>query len=150
MILTFFYISHVRPYKEQQYKRRETLANIGNSAGLFKFIVKYLAGVPEPLLQFAKELNEKKGPTEALREKFGPSLLSLTKFTVELNALTSVVCSSRTANSEVEDCLQRSLTLFEGEVKQFLTLLENVLCDSPFFVKSEEIAKFQASQTTRQ
>lgn len=131
---------------EQQHKRREGLASIGNSTGIFKTIVKYLGGVPEPLLQFAKQINCPQGPTEALREKYGPFLSPLIQFAIELNALTVIVSSNRSASPQLKDCFDRSLIAFESQVQLLISHLEAILENSPFFVSHEEIEQFKTSQ----
>lgn len=130
---------------EQQWKRRETLASVGNASGIWRYIIKYLAGVPEPLLQFAKEINSPKGPTEALRNKFGSALSELTHFAIELNALTATVeLSTGPVPNSVNDCLNESLALYEHEVQQFVQLLETVITNSPFFIVPEQAAALRA------
>lgn len=125
---------------DQQWKRRETLAGVGNATGIWRYIIKYLAGVPEPLLQFAKEINSPKGPTEAIRTKFGSALSVLTRFAIELNALTATLEPHTRANIDrIGECLQKGLTLYEPEVRQFVRLLEIVITNSPFFVKPEQV-----------
>lgn len=131
---------------EQQHKRRETLASIGNSTGIFKTIVKYLAGVPDALLQFARQINSDRGPTEALREKYGLFLSSLIQFAIELNALTIIVSSERSPSPQLRDCVNRCLTVFEGQVMVLISSLESVLQHSPFFVSHDEIEQFKATQ----
>lgn len=126
---------------DQQWKRRENLAMIGNATGVWKWLVRYLAGVPEPLLAFAKQINSKRGPTEALRAKFGGSLKELARFSIELDGL----CTAASATSDevlidkTRCQLEKSLGLYETEVDKFVQLLEKVIVSSPFFVSPEEI-----------
>lgn len=127
---------------EQQWKRRENLAMIGNASGIWKWMVRYLAGVPQPLLDFAKQINAQRGPTDALRVKFGGALSELARFSVELNALctaASLMGSDDTAMMErVRKQVEESLVMYEREVEKFVQLLEKVIVNSPFFVSSEQ------------
>lgn len=130
---------------EQQWKRRETLASVGNATGIWKWLVKYLAGVPEPLLQFAKDINSPKGPTEALRAKFGSALSQLTTFAIELNAFcAAVVLANSLADRDFHEHLDRSITCYEQEVDKFVHCLETVITNSPFFVEPDQIAALKA------
>lgn len=133
---------------EQQWKRRETLASVGNATGIWKWVVKYLAGVPEPLLQFAKDINSPKGPTEALRAKFGSALRQLSSFAIELNALCAVsVMANGMPDQDLADQLELSLACYEQEVQKFVNLLETVLTNSPFFVQPDQVAALKTENS---
>lgn len=126
---------------KQQFKRRETLASVGNASGIWKWVVKHLAGVPEALLQFAKEINAPKGPTEALREKFGPALQLLLTFAQQVNACTLAMRESSTEvdHEEIFRILDQGLAVYKEEVSRFLDGLHAALADSPFFVTPDQI-----------
>ena len=123
---------------DQQWKRRENLAMVGNSTGVWKLLVRYIAGVPAPLLMFAKSINSPSGPTEALRSKFGGVLRELVVVANEMNALT-VAIEHESENIDHEilgDCLNE----FTNETEKFVELLNRVIVNSPFFVKADEVA----------
>lgn len=125
---------------EQQYKRRESLAMIGNASGVFRWMMRYLGGVPAPLLAFARDINAPNGPTEALRVKFGDTLRQLVAFAIEMNALCALVhvqCGEE--DEDVREELEEAVKVYEEEVTKFVRLLHEVIVDSPFFVSPEEV-----------
>lgn len=146
---------------EQQWRRRELLTGIGSATGIWRWVVRYLGGVPEPLLTFAREINAPNGPTDALRVKFSGALKELVQFAIEMNALcaaaerptsnaSDVVTGTVSANvsvmergEEVFGMLTRSLDLYEKEVDAFVELLEEVIVNSPFFVQPDELARYR-------
>lgn len=127
---------------DQQWKRRESLAMIGNASGVWKLLMRYLAGVPTPLLAFAENINSANGPTEALRSKFGTVLRQLAMVAVEMNALTAAMEFGGTdkAHKVLEACLLE----YQKEVDSFVVLLNRVIVNSPFFVRADEIAQLKA------
>lgn len=130
---------------EQQWRRRENLAMVGNATGIWRWLVRYLAGVPQPLLTFAKLINAPHGPTDALRAKFGAALRELSRFAIELNALcaATALAKSTEKHTEVRVQVAKSLTLYETEVDKFVELLEEVIVNSPFFISPEQIASIK-------
>lgn len=134
---------------EQQWSRRETLAAVGNATGIWKMIVRYLAGVPEPLLDFAKQINAPNGPTEELRAKFGPALMELIIFATHLHALAAALQigdASEKARSDALDVFSDAARTYHEEVRKFLELLTTVVSNSPFFVSPEQIASIKDAQ----
>lgn len=129
---------------QQQWRRREALSSIGNASGIWKWLVRFLAGVPQPLLTFAREINAPNGPTEALRAKFGGVLGELVGFAVEVNALLVAVGDDGVCHVEdahVEKVLEEGLTVYDREVERFVELLEEVIINSPFFAAEEAVAE---------
>lgn len=125
---------------KQQYERRENLSAIGNASGAFKLLVRYLGGVPEPLLDFARKINTPDGPTEEIRVKFGPTLVK---------HIDAARCCASLAESVAEilqnhpgDKYATKATKALGELaiellietEQFCELLETVVENSPFFL----------------
>lgn len=133
---------------EQQWRRRENLAMVGNATGIWKWLVRHLAGVPQPLLAFAKNINSPHGPTDALRVKFGGALAELLRFSIELNALcaATALAKSNEKHGEVKAQVAKSLTLYETEVDKFVVLLQEVIVNSPFFIKPEQITAFKPAK----
>lgn len=121
---------------EQQWARRETLSAVGNATGVWKLAVRYIAGVPQPLLDFARQINVPNGPTEELRLKFGPVLTTLVTFAAELRAFAvGVEDPDEPALSAFADAAAN----FQEEVDSFCTLLTKVVEESPFFVTPQQI-----------
>ena len=123
---------------EQQWRRRENLAAVGNATGVWKLLVRYLAGVPQPLLTFAKNINAKDGPTEALREKFGAALAELASFAIAMNALCAAAAKAG-GDEAAARLLQESLQVYEREIDAFVKLLQRVITNSPFFIDPDQI-----------
>lgn len=125
---------------EQQWKRRESLAAVGNSSGIWKLVVRYLAGVPEPLLAFAREINSKNGPTDALRIKFSPALVEMTRFAIEMNALCTIL--NHTNNVDYKTViaqLEHAQNTLQAEANDFVKQIQVVLTASPFFVHPGDV-----------
>lgn len=134
---------------KQQWSRRETLSMVGNSTGIWKLAVKFIAGVPQALLDFARDINVPNGPTEELRCKFGPVLAQLTEMAAEINQLKHAVSindSDSTDNDTVKavECLDEGARLLRKESEQFCELLTKVVENSPFFVSREDIERHKA------
>jgi hypothetical protein len=47
---------------------------------MFRVLVTYLAGVPQVLLDFVRQINDHNGPMEEQRARYGPPLYELTSF----------------------------------------------------------------------
>lgn len=126
---------------EQQWARRETLSAVGNATGIWKLAVRFIAGVPQPLLDFARQINLPNGPTEELRAKFGPVLTDLVAFAAELREFTDALTATAPAdnNEPALTALADAAVAFQEEVDSFCTLLTQVVEESPFFVTPEQI-----------
>lgn len=55
------------------------------SPGRTVYACRYLAGVPQVLLDFAKEINAKLGPMEEQRVRYGPDLYLVTTLGIKIN-----------------------------------------------------------------
>lgn len=44
-----------------QLERRRMLSMIGSASGVFKALIRYIAGVPQVLLDFVKQINDEEG-----------------------------------------------------------------------------------------
>ncbi|PXF41740.1 hypothetical protein BWQ96_08529 [Gracilariopsis chorda] len=126
---------------QQQWKRRENLAMIGNATGVWRWLFRYLAGVPDHLLTFARHINSPNGPTESLRVKFAPALHQLARCAIDIH----VLCAALThVNDELHlhratAVIDACLTQYERDVDKFVLLLEQVIVNSPFFVHPADI-----------
>ncbi|XP_062231085.1 uncharacterized protein LOC133928665 isoform X2 [Phragmites australis] len=69
---------------KQQMERRVQLAQLGSATGVYKTLVRYLVGVPQVLLDFIQQINDDNGPMEEQRERYGPTLYTLTKLVLAI------------------------------------------------------------------
>ena len=135
---------------KQQWTRRETLSMVGNATGIWKLAVKYIAGVPQPLIDFAKQINTPNGPTEELRIKFGPTLQRIVRFCRELAALRLVLNQGDVQNlAECENVLNDAAVVLQKETDKFCVLLTKVVEESPFFVSSNDIDKLKKKNPSK-
>ncbi|XP_058075212.1 uncharacterized protein LOC131223736 isoform X2 [Magnolia sinica] len=67
-----------------QMGRRRQLAQLGSATGVYKTLVKYLVGVPQVLLDFIRQINDDQGPMDEQRQRYGPSLYSLTNMVLSI------------------------------------------------------------------
>lgn len=142
----------------QQNARREMLGSIGNASGLFRMLIATLSGVPDGLLRVARDLNKPGGPTEAIREKFHPTLTRIVHFAgyiantanAVLNSVQGRIGAVGSARANVVlndaekaalDQVSRSSTVLLGEVIRFTNLLDKVIKESPFTINPENVGK---------
>ena len=133
----------------QQWNRRETLGAVGNASGIWKIAVKVIAGVPEPLLDFAKQINVPNGPTEELRIKFAPVFYRLVEFSCEVAQFSKALQKNSAAgNTKDLDVAIGTLAVAANELlaetRRFCELLELVVESSPFFVSENQIKQISA------
>lgn len=127
---------------KQQWTRRETLSMVGNASGIWKLAVKFIAGVPQALLDFARDINVPDGPTEELRAKFGPVLTQLVEMATECNQLKQAGIESD--NVAGMEALDEGTRVLRKESEAFCELLTRVVEHSPFFVPPGEIERLKA------
>ncbi|KAG9443395.1 hypothetical protein H6P81_014735 [Aristolochia fimbriata] len=125
----------------QQMERRRQLAQLGSAAGVYKTLVKYLVGVPQVLLDFIKQINDDQGPMEEQRQRYGPSLYSLTSM-VLLIRLFFHLSWGRYETKKLEKgtlaILERAINLYTAEFERFLKFIGEVFANSPFFISAED------------
>ncbi len=133
---------------KQQWARRETLGAVGNATGIWKALVKFIAGVPEPLLDFAKQINVPNGPTEELRIKFAPVFGRLIEMSRELARLAEALAAGVVQKEErvALGVLADAAVELRKETERFCELLEIVVESSPFFVSQDQIEEIGASK----
>eukprot|EP00798_Chlamydomonas_sp_ICE-L_P029703 gene29703-5138_t len=131
-------------YLQQQWERRESLAQLGELSGMFKFLVKSLGGIPQVLLDFAKQINAKLGPMEEQRLKYGPDMYKGTSLGID----TDVCIHLLLENLDSLDTARLTATLFTlGGAVDFYThhiarvvvFLGHIFEKSPFFVDENAV-----------
>lgn len=135
---------------KQQMERRRQLAQLGSATGVYKTLVKYLVGVPQVLLDFIHKINDDHGPMEEQRQRYGPTLYSLTSMAFKIRLFLSLAFS----RLEVRKLQKHEITVFEeavniytSEFERFVTFLREVFANSPFFITAEVAGSMQGSKT---
>mmetsp|Transcript_18611 Transcript_18611/g.39978 ORF Transcript_18611/g.39978 Transcript_18611/m.39978 type:complete len:487 (+) Transcript_18611:206-1666(+) len=134
-------------YLKQQWERRESLAQMGQLTGVYKILVKYMAGVPQVLLDFAKEINAKLGPMEEQRVTYGPDLYKVTTLGIRIDVCAAVWAESRArpgykagvSDTKVVEALQTAINFYAHHVDRVISFLGEIFSKSPFFVTAADI-----------
>eukprot|EP00898_Chlorokybus_atmophyticus_P009258 jgi/Chlat1/962/Chrsp108S01379 len=128
----------------QQMERRKTLASLGSATGVFKVLVKYLAGVPQVLLDFTRQINDHHGPMEEQRNKYGPPLYQLTQCINTIHLYTALwgKASPTEPNEALATLLKDTAAMYASEMQRYLKFLWNLFDKSPFLISAEEAMKF--------
>jgi hypothetical protein len=123
-----------------QMKRRETLAAIGNASGVWKALVKFIAGVPSSLLNFVKTINDPEGPIEEMRLKFAPNLYQVRKALNEVHIAVSISLTDPSAAGALLPSITAACDSLPTAVATYLKYLEQVMFTAPFFVTASQLA----------
>ncbi|KAL0923155.1 hypothetical protein M5K25_007201 [Dendrobium thyrsiflorum] len=125
----------------QQMERRRQLAQLGSAQGVYKTVVKYLVGVPQVLLDFIKQINDDQGPMEEQRQRYGPSLYSLTKMVLSIRfflLLSSGRAEKRKMQKDQLSVIQQAVQIYTSELEKFIEFIRVVFVNSPFFISAED------------
>ncbi|KAL5720627.1 hypothetical protein ACHQM5_013278 [Ranunculus cassubicifolius] len=128
---------------KQQMDRRRQLAQLGSATGVYKALVKYLVGVPQVLLDFVRQLNDDNGPMEEQRQRYGPSLYSLTKLAISIR-LFLVLSWGRFEENQIQkdkfDILVHAVNVYTTELERFIKFIGEVFVNSPFFISAADVS----------
>ncbi|XP_068668204.1 uncharacterized protein [Aristolochia californica] len=125
----------------QQMERRRQLAQLGSAAGVYKTLVKYLVGVPQVLLDFIKQINDDQGPMEEQRQRYGPSLYSLTRMVLSIRLFFHLSWGrfeTKKLERQTLAILERAVNVYTAEFERFLKFIGEVFANSPFFISAED------------
>ncbi|XP_020087080.1 uncharacterized protein LOC109709316 [Ananas comosus] len=126
---------------KQQMERRRQLAQLGSATGVYKTLVKYLVGVPQVLLDFIRQINDDNGPMEEQRERYGPSLYTLTKMVLNIR-LFLLLSWGRVEQQKIETenitIVQQAADVYTSEFEKFIKFIGEVFVNSPFFISAED------------
>ncbi|CAL9047350.1 uncharacterized protein LOC103977773 [Musa acuminata AAA Group] len=126
---------------QQQMERRRQLAQLGSASGVYKTLVKYLVGVPQVLLDFIRQINDDQGPMEEQRQRYGPSLYSLTKMVLNIR-LFLLLTWGRFEEKKIQmdqiSLMQHAVDLYTHEFEKFIKFISKVYANSPFFIRAED------------
>jgi hypothetical protein len=121
-------------------KRRETLASIGNASGVWKALVKFIAGVPSSLLNFVKTINDPEGPIEEMRLKFAPNLYQIRKALNDVHIAIAIILADPSTAEALLPCITSICNALPATVSSYLKYLEQVMFTAPFFVTASQLA----------
>ncbi|GAX80561.1 hypothetical protein CEUSTIGMA_g7998.t1 [Chlamydomonas eustigma] len=144
-------------YLKQQWARRESLAQMGQLSGVYKSMVKFIGGIPQVLLDFAKEINAKLGPMEEQRIKYGPDLYLATGLGIKIDIFTflwverlaeekksakggrkeSEKLPNRRSDEEVMSVLRPAIEFYAYHLLRCLEFLGSIFIKSPFFLDAD-------------
>ncbi|KAK6943320.1 hypothetical protein RJ641_024422 [Dillenia turbinata] len=125
----------------QQMERRRQLAQLGSATGVYKTLVKYLVGVPQVLLDFIRQINDDEGPMEEQRQRYGPSLYSLTSMVLSIRLflyLSWGQLDARKLQDSQVAVLEQAVDIYASEFERFIKFIGEVFANSPFFISAEE------------
>ncbi|URD93194.1 hypothetical protein MUK42_00884 [Musa troglodytarum] len=128
-------------WQQQMERWRRQLAQLGSASGVYKTLVKYLVGVPQVLLDFIRQINDDQGPMEEQRQRYGPSLYSLTKMVLNIR-LFLLLTWGRFEEKKIQmdqiSLLQHAVDLYTHEFEKFIKFISKVYANSPFFIRAED------------
>lgn len=125
---------------KQQMDRRQQLAQLGSATGAYKFIVKYLVGVPQVLLDFVRQINDVDGPMAEVQQRYGPPLYSLTTMVLNIRLCIALLWQQfgdKKLESHQITALEEAIDVYTFEFERFVAFLGEVFVDSPFFITAE-------------
>ncbi|KAK1312244.1 hypothetical protein QJS10_CPA07g01390 [Acorus calamus] len=125
----------------QQMERRRQLAQLGSATGVYKTLVKLLVGVPQVLLDFIQQINDDQGPMEEQRQRYGPTLYSLTSMIISIRLFLFLSWARFEARKLKKDhlaILEEAMNIYTSELERFLKFIGEVFANSPFLVTADE------------
>ncbi|OVA17149.1 GOLD [Macleaya cordata] len=134
----------------QQMERRRQLAQLGCATGVYKALVKYLVGVPQVLLDFVRQINDDEGPMEEQRQRYGPSLYSLTRMVLSIRLFLHLSWGRYEARKLQKDefaVLEEAVRVYTSEMDRFVKFMGEVFANSPFFISAEDVGAAETGGT---
>lgn len=125
----------------QQMERRRQLAQLGSATGVYKTLVTYLVGVPQVLLDFVKTINDDDGPMEEQRQRYGPSLYTLTDMAISIRFYLLISWGRYETRKLQKDeflVLKEAVHTYTSEMNRLAEFFGEVFANSPFFIKAED------------
>ncbi|GLC55867.1 hypothetical protein PLESTB_001037700 [Pleodorina starrii] len=134
-------------YLQQQWERRQSLVQLGECSGMYKMVIKWVAGIPQVLLDFAKEINAKLGPMEEQRIRYGPDLYGITELGIRLDvclaawaeAAGDATPAARAAAPRLAEVVEPAVAFYCEQMLRVIQHIGNVFQHSPFFVNKDDL-----------
>ncbi|GMH35498.1 hypothetical protein BSKO_03366 [Bryopsis sp. KO-2023] len=128
---------------KHQAERRKGLVELGQCKGVFRWLVRHVAGVPKVLLDFAKEINAKLGPMEEQRVRYGPHFYSISELGMEIWVLTYAWAkyfkSAEEESSAISGLVLESVDIYCQELERLACFIGEMFQTSPWFVSPDKI-----------
>ncbi|GIL48673.1 hypothetical protein Vafri_5139 [Volvox africanus] len=110
---------------------------------------RWVAGIPQVLLDFAKEINAKLGPMEEQRIKYGPDLYGITELGIRLDVCLAVWAESaaaalpeaHAAQLRLLDVVEPAVGFYCEQMLRVVRHIGDVFQHSPFFVNKDDLEK---------
>lgn len=135
---------------KHQMEKRKTLASLGESTGIFRYVIVYVGGVSEEMLDFVKKINDDDGPMVEQRIAYGPIIHQLSRFANEMRIFVDswvanagdsqdeAIKLSDTMTSELLGILENGIDIYSKEIARFVAFFKSVFEKSPFFISKEQ------------
>ncbi len=106
---------------------------------------RWVAGIPQVLLDFAKEINAKLGPMEEQRITYGPDLYAATALGLRLDVLAAAWAEAGPAAGQhaakLASVVEPAVAFYCTHMLRVIQHIGNVFQHSPFFVNKEDLAE---------
>lgn len=106
---------------------------------------RWVAGIPQVLLDFAKEINAKLGPMEEQRITYGPDLYAATALGLRLDVLAAAWAEAGPAAGQhaakLLSVVEPAVAFYCTHMLRVVQHIGNVFQHSPFFVNKEDLAE---------
>ncbi|KAG2425703.1 hypothetical protein HXX76_013545 [Chlamydomonas incerta] len=138
---------------QHQWERRQSLVQLGECSGMYKIVIKWVAGIPQVLLDFAKEINAKLGPMEEQRIKYGPDLYGITTLGLRLTVClaawaeaaggvgkgSAATPAARDAAPHLAAVVEPAVAFYVEHMLRVIKFIGNVFQHSPFILSKEDL-----------
>lgn len=125
-----------------QIDKRKTLASLGASTGVFRNVIKYVGGVSDVMLDFAKKINDDHGPMIEQRLAYGPTLQRISRSAHLLRVFArfwlahpdELGAAPAGGGEGIAAAFCRGVDLYSSEARRFVAFARDLFERSPFFV----------------
>lgn len=135
---------------KHQAERRKGLVELGQCKGVFRWMVRHVAGVPKVLLDFAKEINAKLGPMEEQRIRYGPHFYAISELGTELWVLSYLWVkhfeSVEMDNEKILKVLEVGVDMYSQELERLTSFICEMFKSSPWFVSPDAIKPIEVKK----
>ena len=129
-----------------QIDKRKTLASLGASTGVFRYVIKYVGGVSDVMLDFAKQINDDDGPMIEQRLAYGPTLQRISRSAHLLRVFArfwlahpdELGAAPAGGGEGIAAAFCRGVELYSSEARRFVAFARDLFERSPFFVAEDK------------
>jgi len=142
-----------------QLDKRKTLASLGESTGIFRYVIVYVGGVSDVMLDFVKKINDDDGPMIEQRLAYGPTLQRFSRFInflrifarfwlAHISDIGALAAGGEEEKVAVAFC--RGVQLYTSEMRRFVAFARDLFERSPFFVAKDKAGVMAAPATAQE